>query len=243
MLEPRIIEELRPMVWVTLPCSLSPQNCSPVLSNEEFNQKKAEIKRILDIQLPPTPQPQLEIACPQKVNVGEEIAIKITANENPTERVNVLINDNSIGMTGTNGEITNVFNETGSFTITVAKDGYTPASAIIEVREENEHEILIRVLNKLAEILGYEIGGRRLGHFILDVTWKKRLRSDPTHAFEVYIKGDLYKDIASLKEACDRWGATLFLISSEEELERAKEVISGAFHEIEDKGYILKKRI
>ena len=237
--DPKIVEQLRGITWVTLPYIISPQDCTPVLSNEEFNRTKAEIKRILEIS--PSLTPQLEIACSPRVNINEEILMGIRVNGNPVEGVNVLVSGNSIGMTDINGEITHIFNEVGSFPITATKSDYTSTSVIIEVREESEHNILIKELDDLGRILEYKIGERHLGHFIFDVTWKKRLRRDPTHAFEVHIGGDIYKDIASLKEAYDRWGAMPFLISTEEELERAKEIISGAFHEIADKIVYIKK--
>ncbi|MFX0097783.1 MAG: DUF1802 family protein [Candidatus Hodarchaeota archaeon] len=149
----------RSMVWVNLPSSVSTEGAVPVLDNEEFGLKGAEIKEVLKLERPPSPE--------AKVRLG--------------------------------------------------------------------HKVLVKALEDLAAIFDYQVSERRCGRYILDCTWKTRLREKPSHAFEVHIGGDLFKDIASLKHAWDVWGSKPFLVSSSEKLEKARDLISGAFHEIEDK--------
>ncbi|MCL0041359.1 hypothetical protein M1N08_01230 [Dehalococcoidia bacterium] len=69
----------------------------------------------------------------------------------------------------------------------------------------------------------------------LDVTWRKIERSVPTCVFEVQIGGDLYHALAKLKHASDLWNSRLFLVVSQGEQDRARNLLAGSFHEIGEK--------
>jgi len=66
----------------------------------------------------------------------------------------------------------------------------------------------------------------------LDVVWRRIERSVPTYVFEVQVGGDLYHALAKLKHAFDLWNSRLFLIASQADHEKARKLLSGSFHEI-----------
>jgi hypothetical protein len=69
----------------------------------------------------------------------------------------------------------------------------------------------------------------------LDVVWRRIERAVPAYVFEVQIGGDLYHAIGKLKHAFDLWNSNIFLVVGEEDLRKANELLSGTFHEIQDK--------
>lgn len=79
-----------------------------------------------------------------------------------------------------------------------------------------------RISLKEVELDGYK----------LDVAWKRTPRSDPYIVFEIHISGNMYEALTKLKHARDIWNSKPVLITTPEQVERAKEIISGAFHEI-----------
>lgn len=66
----------------------------------------------------------------------------------------------------------------------------------------------------------------------LDVTWRRIERSVPTYVFEVQVGGDLYHALAKLKHAFDLWNSRLFLVASQSDHNKARNLLSGSFHEI-----------
>jgi len=48
-------------------------------------------------------------------------------------------------------------------------------------------------------------------------------------------RGDVYRALAKLKHAFDLWNSNIFLVAGEEDLERADTLLSGTFHEIQNK--------
>jgi len=69
----------------------------------------------------------------------------------------------------------------------------------------------------------------------LDVVWRRIERAVPAYVFEVQIGGDLYHAIGKLKHAFDLWNSNIFLVVAEEDLRKANELLSGTFHEIQNK--------
>ena len=69
----------------------------------------------------------------------------------------------------------------------------------------------------------------------LDVVWRRIERSVPTYVFEVQVGGDLYHALAKLKHASDLWNSRLFLVASQADQEKAKNLLSGSFHEISER--------
>jgi len=69
----------------------------------------------------------------------------------------------------------------------------------------------------------------------LDVTWRRVEGGVPTYAFEIHVGGDLYHDVSKLKHAHDLWNSNLFLITTEKDINKIQQLLSGTFHEIRDK--------
>jgi predicted RNA-binding protein len=69
----------------------------------------------------------------------------------------------------------------------------------------------------------------------VDVIWKRIPQGNPIWVFEVQIGGDIYHALAKLKHAFDLWNSNLYLVISEKDVAKAKELLGGAFHEIKDK--------
>lgn len=88
----------------------------------------------------------------------------------------------------------------------------------------------------------FEIG--RLENFIsekeylldgekLDVAWRRVVRGVPTKVFEVQIGGSIHQAFSKLKHAFDLWNSEPYLIIDEKSKRKAKELLSGTFHELE----------
>lgn len=69
----------------------------------------------------------------------------------------------------------------------------------------------------------------------LDVVWRRVERAVPTYVFEVQIGGDLYHAIGKLKHAYDIWNSNICLVVADEDVHKARELLTGIFHEIRNK--------
>lgn len=69
----------------------------------------------------------------------------------------------------------------------------------------------------------------------LDVVWRRVQLSVPTYVFEVQIGGNLHQAMSKLKHAFDLWNSHVFLVSSHQDLSKARQLLSGTFHEIHDR--------
>jgi predicted RNA-binding protein len=100
----------------------------------------------------------------------------------------------------------------------------------------SKHEELVTMIQELGELIGYkpEKKWRREG-YEFDVVWFKPPREGPKCVFEVHLKGNLAQALSTLKHAWDRWESQIFLVSSKESLDEAKDkFLGGTFHEIKD---------
>lgn len=237
--ELEIVEKSKGMSWVTLPNSISPQDCIPVLNNEEFERVKGEIKSILESPL----LSQLEIECPQRVEVNDETTLRVTANGVPVEGANLLIGANSIGMTNRNGEISHVFSEAGSFTITVTKGGYASASANVEVQErgyEREHERLKEILKEIGETLNFIANKEKYSPnrtYRYDGTWRDSEGHAPLRVFEVELSHNIDLALLRLSHARDiGWRNPCLVVLDERDKDRIRRLVeprlTGAFPRI-----------
>lgn len=123
----------------------------------------------------PLPQ-QLEAECSTTTpNVNEAITIRVKAASNPVEGANVLIDNDSIGLTNTNGELEHSFGYVGSYTITATKEGYTQSDPkIVDVREVRPPpEFALDDINSLYWYLRY-IGEIASGNENLDIDHQRR---------------------------------------------------------------------
>jgi hypothetical protein len=48
------------------------------------------------------------------------------------------------------------------------------------------------------------------------------------------VKGDLYHDLSKLKHAFDLWNSHVFIVASDIDEAKVKQLLSGSFHEISD---------
>lgn len=69
----------------------------------------------------------------------------------------------------------------------------------------------------------------------LDVVWRRVEQSVPTYVFEVQVGGDVYHALAKLKHAFDLWNSHIFIVASEAERSKVGNLLSGTFHEINNR--------
>jgi len=69
----------------------------------------------------------------------------------------------------------------------------------------------------------------------LDVVWRRVQRSVPSFVFEVQVSGNLTEAMAKLKQARDLWNSNVCLVGKQEHRPMVKQLLSGAFHEIQDR--------
>jgi len=75
------------------------------------------------------------------------------------------------------------------------------------------------------------------------VVWHKPPRVGPKYVFEVHIKGSLEESLLRLKHAYDLWGSQIFLVSTEDQLKKARSKFLGELHELKDKATLLDIKI
>jgi len=74
----------------------------------------------------------------------------------------------------------------------------------------------------------------------LDVVWRRIDKAVPAYVFEVQIGGDPYHAIGRLKHAFDLWNSNIFLIVSDQDIPKAKELLTRTFHEIQGKVKVIE---
>jgi predicted RNA-binding protein len=97
------------------------------------------------------------------------------------------------------------------------------------------HEELKQKLVEIGKLQGYladeeyvfDIGK-------LDVVWRRVERSVPTYVFEIQVGGDVYHALAKLKHAFDLWNSHIFVVASQADYNKVRNLLSGTFHEIRD---------
>jgi len=111
----------------------------------------------------------------------------------------------------------------------VTKEGIEKAG--VSLHEEIKAKLVeIGRLQKHIAEPEYDMDGGKL-----DVVWRRIERAVPAYVFEVQIGGDLYHAIGKLKHAFDLWNSNIFLVVGEEDMRKANELLSGTFHEIQNK--------
>jgi len=74
----------------------------------------------------------------------------------------------------------------------------------------------------------------------LDVVWRRVINSVPTYVFEIQVGGDVYHALSKLKHAYDLWNSHIFIVASEKDIDKANILLSGAFHEINNRIKLLE---
>ncbi|MGB9729180.1 MAG: hypothetical protein ACP5IZ_05040 [Thermoprotei archaeon] len=78
-----------------------------------------------------------------------------------------------------------------------------------------------------------------IDNYRIDVAWKRIAKGNPYIVFEIHIHGNLEEALTKLKHARDLWNSKPVLVTTKEIINKAKEIASGAFHEIYDELKIL----
>lgn len=125
----------------------------------------------------------------------------------------------------------------GSWGIDVTEE---PTSQLMEktLKQEtpNLHEKIKNLLLDLGKLNGYvtdkeyTLDGQRV-----DVVWKRIEKGAPTYVFEVQIGGNITEALGKLKHAYDLYNSNLYVIIQDEHRPKVETLLSGTFHEIEDK--------
>ena len=104
----------------------------------------------------------------------------------------------------------------------------------LDSKTKLDHDDLVLHLVELGEIEEFnsEIS-YPCDSFRIDVVWKSKYSAVPRRCYEVHIGGDIYKDLAALKHAYDKWNSDIFLISVRKDIPKCRELVAGSFHEIE----------
>jgi predicted RNA-binding protein len=107
--------------------------------------------------------------------------------------------------------------------------------------EKSLHDSIIEIIASVGKWEGkysdveYPIGN--LGR--LDAVWKRIKTGNPSYAFEVQIKGNFYQALAKLKHAFDLWNSIPVLVTTEQYVIQAEELLSGSFHEMRKQAKII----
>jgi len=108
--------------------------------------------------------------------------------------------------------------------------------SIVKTEEEPSHERIVNIIYALGEIIGYEPAKKwRHEGYEFDVVWHKPPRVGPKYVFEVHLRGSLEAALLRFKHAYDLWESNIFLVSTEDQLIRAKDKFLGELHELKDK--------
>lgn len=100
----------------------------------------------------------------------------------------------------------------------------------------NLHEKIKNLLLDLGKLNGYVtdkeyvLDGQRV-----DVVWKRIEKGAPTYVFEVQIGGNVTEALGKLKHAFDLYNSNLYVIIKEKDRVKVEALLSGTFHEIENK--------
>jgi len=108
-------------------------------------------------------------------------------------------------------------------------------TSIKKPKEKPLHNTLVDELYSIGELIGYRpFKNWKYENFIYDVVWFKPKGKVPKCIFEVQIGGNITEALARLKHAYDLWNSSIFLVAPSDQLDKARALLAGAFHEIEE---------
>ncbi|MEM0203015.1 MAG: hypothetical protein QXO16_00025 [Archaeoglobaceae archaeon] len=112
-----------------------------------------------------------------------------------------------------------------------------PTRKAIELR----HDDVVEMISVIGQMMGFHVETSYAHErFVYDVVWKRIKKGSPSHAFEVQIGGNLSEALTRLKHAHDVWNAKPVLVTVEKDVEKAKDILRGSFHEIADKTVVMR---
>jgi hypothetical protein len=101
--------------------------------------------------------------------------------------------------------------------------------------DKNIHKTTVEALKEIGSLKGYEVLGEfRHGNFQYDVIWKRIVGGNPFSVFEVQVGGNLVEALTKLKHAYDIWNSRIYLVSDQQNVNKATNLLGGAFHEIKN---------
>jgi hypothetical protein len=102
--------------------------------------------------------------------------------------------------------------------------------------EQSVHSQIIDWLLEIGRLQNYLCQKEYpMGKARLDAVWRRVQRSVPNFVFEVQVGGNLYQALAKLKHASDIWNSNIYLVLLDAGKKQLDELLSGTFHEIQDK--------
>lgn len=144
-------------------------------------------------------------------------------------RVGIQAGVNPLSNIDTLTEILARVNQKWDLNILVKAEPIKKKKAIVSLHNEIRDKLVeIGRVEKFISEKEYLLDGEKL-----DVAWRKVVRGVPTKVFEVQIGGSPHQALAKLKHAFDLWNSEPFLIIDEKSRRKAKELLSGTFHELE----------
>jgi len=97
------------------------------------------------------------------------------------------------------------------------------------------HDELKHRLAEIGKLQGYLVDEEYVFDIgKLDVVWRRVELSVPTYAFEIQVGGDVYHALAKLKHAFDLWNSHIFIVASQADYSKVRNLLSGTFHEISE---------
>lgn len=66
------------------------------------------------------------------------------------------------------------------------------------------------------------------------MVWRRVIASVPTYAFEVHIKGNIHQALSKLKHAYDIWNSNIFIVTTQQNVQKIEKLLSGSFHDIKE---------
>ncbi|MBN2415248.1 hypothetical protein JXO52_05375 [bacterium] len=81
-------------------------------------------------------------------------------------------------------------------------------------------------IQRMVVELGYHVDNQ-----LLDVIWKRTIRSVPTFGFAVNLRDDIENSLIPLKHAHDLWNTRPFIVTTKERKKDVIDVSSGLFHD------------
>ena len=103
-----------------------------------------------------------------------------------------------------------------------------------------DHDTVKEIIHKIGVLQG-KLSQKEvpIDSFKLDVVWRRIPQAVPYIVFEVHIHGNLEEALTKLKHARDIWNSKPILVTKREMIREARNIASGAFHEIYDELKIL----
>jgi hypothetical protein len=120
----------------------------------------------------------------------------------------------------------------GEFGVSLDEVGRQPPAPLPKLDHSGVQQMVFELgnLQRFISHKEYLMGKERL-----DVVWRRVEGSVPTYAFEVQVGGDLHHALGKLKHAYDIWNSHTILILPPEDIPKARELLSGTFHEARDR--------